>query len=99
MIRISGKKDGDGIAESHVYHPESAALEARIVELIHQELHKFGLDVQDAHQIHNDLLSVREQRENKKKMAAIVIKTVIAGMFAFLGALILSGLNSMYGRN
>lgn len=99
MLRISNKKEGveSEISAAYIFHPDSVALEGRIRELAHEELKKFGLDIDDAHQIHNDLDFVRQQRETRKTAAGWILKALIVGGLSVAGALLLSGLTTYFG--
>lgn len=101
MLRISGKEAGpsEEISGHFIYHPDSAALESRVREITHEELLKFGLDVDDAHQIHNDFDFVREIRTEKKaegkadkrQFRNVVIKTVTVALLSIIGSILLVG--------
>lgn len=98
MLRISGSTEKEEeICAAFVYHPDSSALETRVREITHEELEKFGMDVKDAHQIHNDLDFVRDLRKSRRMMVSIVMKVLIVGLLSLLGSLVLAGINPFLG--
>jgi hypothetical protein len=51
-----------GVNVSHVFHPESDALERKVRAIVRDEFERYGLRRDDAHERHNDFNWVRKKR-------------------------------------
>lgn len=100
MLRVSNKdNEPEKIQAAYIYHPESSALERKVVEIVAHELALFGLHRNDYHEIRNDIEFAREIRQARKRSLAFAIKAVMLGLLTVLGSLITAGFYTILSRS
>lgn len=100
MLRISNKdNEPEKIQAAYIFHPESAALEKKILEMVSAELALFGLTRSDYHEIRNDIEFTRELRQTRKHTLAMTAKAILLALLTLMGSLLTAGFYALMERN
>jgi len=98
MLYVTGSATGEGAESCHIHTNDDQSFDARVIEIVHDQVSVYGLKREDAHEIHCDMDFVRNIRQARGSGVKMLMQALLFGIISTTGFLLALGLSSYLSK-